>query len=183
MKKILFGFFALIVFASCDVDTPIAVTEEPVIEKTTLTILNLPENTTVENLKQVTVGNVAVCGNPAESAVEGTTALVPLLSPDGKTFAKTGVYMIQLVLENPDKTLLQLDGVPVEFENGYGTLDLTKIPEDEPPPPPPRGLRILNLPANTIAASFKNVTIGNTAACNDFTAVEEENGAALEPME
>jgi hypothetical protein len=186
MKKIVPVLLVVIIlFITCDVDTPITVIEEPVIEKTMLTILNLPEDVTGENLKQVTVGNVAVCDDPGVSAaVEGTTAFVPLLSPDGGQFSKTGVYLIQLVLENPDKTLLQLNDVPVEFEDGYGTLDLTKIPaEEEPPPPPPRGLRILNLPANTINTSFKKVTIGNTAVCGDFTLVEIENGAAFVPLQ
>jgi hypothetical protein len=179
MKKAFTILLSVIALASCDVDALIKQIEEPVVEKTTLTILNLPENTTGENLKQLSIGNVALCDNPAESVFDGAAALVPLVAPDGSRFSKSGVYMIRLTLENPDKTLLQLNGAPVEFENGYGTLDLSKIEQDEEPP---RGLAILNLPPNTINASFKNLTIGNTAKSADFTKLEINGGSTVVPL-
>jgi hypothetical protein len=182
MKKLILtaALITLALLSSCDVDRLMQDVKEPVIEKTTLAILNLPENISGENLKQINVGSVALCDNPAESALEGTTALVPLVSPGGARFTKTGVYMIQLVIENPDKTLLRLSDIPVEFENGYGTLDLSKIETEKDRP---RGLAILNLPPNTINTSFKTLTIGNTAKCDDFKAVEIEDGAAVAPLQ
>jgi hypothetical protein len=183
MKKIIFtSLLSVILFVTCDVDGLREQIEKSEIEKTTLTILNLPENVTGENLKQITVGDAAAGGSPAESAVDGTTARVPLLSQDGKPFTETGVYFVRIVIEKPDKTLLELNDIPVEFENGFGTLDLSQAgtaAETERL----KGLTILNLPENTIAESFKTVLIGNTARCGDYGAIEMNGLSATVPLE
>jgi hypothetical protein len=184
MKKIILTvLLSAIQVISCDIDGFIGreEAEEAAVKKPTLTILNLPENTAGENLTQISVQGGIAAGDTEGSAVEGTTATVPLLSPDGERFTGTGIYLVQIIIiEKPDKTLLELSDVPVEFTDGYGTLDISRIAEEEPLP---IGLTILNLPENTVVDSFKSALIGNTARCADYQAIEVDGLSALVPLQ
>jgi hypothetical protein len=145
--------------------------EEPVKEYN-LIILNLPERTDADSFKSLQIGeDVARCADFNSITMEGTTAYVPLVNQQNERFAQTGSFYIGLNAEVDSFTAAVIDyreHYIVHFTEGMGILDLNNLGDQMVLG---AALRVINLPDNTEADSFKSLDVGGIAECADFDGI------------
>jgi hypothetical protein len=100
-----------------------------------LKVINLPDNTEADGFKSLDVGGIAECADFDEILVkpEEGEAQIPLALNTGKEFTKSGTYYIALriIIDSLNEIdITKEDYVMVEFENGYGTLDIEDTHQD-----------------------------------------------------
>jgi hypothetical protein len=182
MKKYLL-LLTVVGLSACDVDAINTAFDgaPPVVETGRLTLVNLPEGTSA--IRVVKVGDAGLCEDTEAVAIDGTSAVIPLVGPRGEKFDKTGTYSVSLVIEAYGTELLITGETALfaEFVNGRGTADLSGIEGEEAEPD--YNLIILNLPERTDTDSFKTLQIGeNAARCADFSTITVKGTTAYVPL-
>jgi hypothetical protein len=137
-----------------------------------LIILNLPERTDADAFKSLQIGDdAASCPDFSAITMEGTTAYAPLVNGKKERFNQTGSFYIGLNVEVDSFTIVNIDyreHYIAHFTEGIGIIDINNLGEQAVIG---AALKVINLPENTEADSFKTLDVGGIAECADYDGI------------